>query len=700
MPSSSKFQDLKIAAKLNLMVALVGAVASTVACISFIAYDFYAVVGLTLPEMLQRLEKDLGILALALLVSAFAVTIVTRRIRVLIAEPIAGLAEAVARISAEGNYSVRLEPQGADEVGRLIDSFNEMMVRIDSSEKALRTAKERYALAVRSANDGIWDWDLRGDRVYYSPRWKEIVGAAPDEVDSTPQQWLDRVHSEDRERLQSDFDRLRSGERELLENEHRVRHARGDYRWVACRGTALRDMEGAAFRLAGSISDITGKKEAELQLVHDAFHDSLTDLPNRTLFLDRLGRAVERWKRNQDYLFGVLFLDLDDFKTVNDSLGHLAGDELLVEISKRLQSVLRKQDTVARLGGDEFTVLLEDLRDVSDAIRVADRIHGILNRPFRIRDQDVYPTASIGVSLSRSGYQQAEELLRDADTAMYQAKTAGKGGHKIFDLKMHERAIERLQLESGLKKALELGEFRVHYQPMVELKSGAVVGFEALLRWEHPQRGLLLPEEFLATAEESGIIVPIGERVLEEACTQLKLWADRYPERPLLVSVNMSARQLEQRNVVERILSILQSSQAPAERLRLEVTETSLLRDVAAAAAVLEKLIPLQIQFYLDDFGTGYSSLNHLRQFRFDTLKIDRSFVGDIHRNQETRQIVSTVLELADSLGMKSIAEGVEEPAQLEALQALGCEYAQGFLFSPPVDAASATDLLMSPIRW
>jgi diguanylate cyclase (GGDEF)-like protein/PAS domain S-box-containing protein len=446
-----------------------------------------------------------------------------------------------------------------------------------------------------------------------------------------------------------------------------------------------------------SFRDVTARKTAELRLVHDAFHDSLTSLPNRSLFTDLLARSIGRARRRADYHFALLFLDIDRFKVVNDSLGHMIGDQLLVAIARRLERCVRPGDTVARLGGDEFTVLLDDITDASDATRVADRIQRELQLPFNISGQEVFTSASIGIALSKSGYERPDDLLRDADIAMYRAKALGKARYEMFDAEMHALAVSQLQLETDLRRALDREEFRVHYQPIYSLSHGKILGFEALVRWQHPQRGSILPEEFVAAAEETGLIVLIGRTVLREACRQLHEWQVQFhSDTPLSMSVNLSAKQFRQPDLAEHIARSLTAWDLPPSSLRLEITESTIIENVQSAAETLVRLRELGVRIDLDDFGTGYSSLSYLHKFEMDAIKVDRSFVMNIGEHGENSEIVRTIVNMAHNLGMDVIAEGVERPEQAAILRSLGCELVQGHLYSPPLTAEAARNLLRS----
>jgi diguanylate cyclase (GGDEF)-like protein len=422
-----------------------------------------------------------------------------------------------------------------------------------------------------------------------------------------------------------------------------------------------------------------------------ALHDALTGLPNRTLLMNHLKLAVEHAKRRPDYRFAALFLDLDRFKVINDSLGHIAGDQLLVQLARRLEECIRTTDTVARLGGDEFAILLSDIEDDTDAARVAERIREELARPFHLGGHEVYTSASIGITLSATGYHDPEDILRDADTVMYRAKANGKARHELFDEAMHARAVALLRTETDLRRAVEREEFRVVYQPILSLRTGEVAGFEALVRWHHPERGVVAPAEFIPVAEETGLIVEIGRRVLRESCRQLSEWQARGLARPAhYVSINLSGKQFAQAGLAASVAEALADAALDSRCLRLEITESVVMSDAEAACATLGSLRAQGLGISIDDFGTGYSSLSYLHRFPVDTLKIDRSFIGRMGGGDEDGEIVRTIITLARNLGMRVVAEGVETARQGDLLRGLGCEYAQGFFFSRPLDAAAA----------
>ncbi len=562
------------------------------------------------------------------------------------------------------------------------------------AEEALRRSEERYALAARGANDGLWDWDLERNQIYYSARWASMIGYEEGELSNDPQEWFSRVHPGERGHLRRALTEHVEGRSPHFQCEYRLRHRGSSFRWMLCRGLAVRDADGRAYRMAGSQTDISDRKQAEHQLLHDALHDALTGLPNRALFINRLEMALQRCRRTPRSRFAVLFLDLDRFKVINDSLGHRLGDELLVALADRLRSTVRVIDTVARLGGDEFGFLLEGLVDVRQASRNAERILAELTRPFQLSGHEVFTSGSIGIAIGDGDCATPEQILRDADIAMYRAKAQGRAVYTVFDQEMHHEAVAAMQLENDLRHALERQELELYYQPLARIGDGRLCGFEALLRWNHPQRGVLLPAQFIASAEETGFIVPLGSWVLESACSQLAAWSELLAHDPgLTVSVNLSGRQLAHPELVQQVRRTLAATGADPRRLKLEVTESVLMADAPAAQSVLVQLRHgLGLSLMIDDFGTGYSSLAYLQQFPIDTLKIDRSFVARLGAGEEA--IVRAIVTLGKSLGMQVLGEGVESPAQLAALGRLGCDLAQGNLLSPPLTPEAAAALL------
>ena len=554
-------------------------------------------------------------------------------------------------------------------------------------ENALKDSEERYALSAAGANDGLWDWDLRREQIYFSERWREILGYGAEEIGDRPEAWMDQVHDEDRALFDAQLQAHLAGKTPHFENEHRVRTRNGELRWVQTRGLAVRDHSGTPYRMAGSQRDITDRKRVEEELGHAALHDDLTGLPNRALFMDRLDNALKRSRRRRQDSFAVLFLDLDRFKIINDSLGHLAGDEVLRRIAGRVAGCLREGDTIARLGGDEFAVLLEDLSDSGEVDRVTERILEVLAEPLEMEGHEVFTSASFGVALSSEGYERPEDVLRDADIAMYRAKAEGRTRRVVFDPTMHTRAVARLRLENDLRRAVERRQLRLHYQPIIRLDEGRLIGFEALIRWQHPDRGLMLPDQFLPEAREAGLSRNLGRWVLGEACQQLRDWQTRYPEAAdVSVSVNLDGEQLAGSELVHEVEEALEVSGLAARCLKLEITEGMLIQNPEFAKRVLHHLRDHGIGLHIDDFGTGYSSLSQLHRFPVNALKVDRSFVQRIEERGGELEIVRAIMVLAHNLGLAVVAEGVETEVQRLELQDVGCEFAQGFLFARPMD--------------
>lgn len=573
------------------------------------------------------------------------------------------------------------------------------------AEERLRESEERFALAAAGSNDGLWDWKIEANTVHFSVRWKDILGYADDEIGSSPDEWFGRVHPLDRPAVQREIDAHLAGVSPLFESEYRMRHKSGAYRWVLTRGLSTRTPDGRACRMAGSFSDVHDGKVV----------DVLTGLPNRLLLLDRLERALHHACDRPDSGFALLFLDLDGFKVVNDSLGHLVGDELIQAVAARLEAGLRGRDsvarptlsgtpdatsdhTLARLGGDEFIVLLHDVRSASAAAAVAERLQDALARPFQIGGREVLTSASIGIAVSGGGYSRPDELLRDADTAMYRAKASGRGGIEVFDGDMREEAVARLKTDTALRLGLERHEFLPYYQPIVEFATGRLVGFEALLRWKNPEVGVVSPGQFVHILEESGLLIPVGRRFLRDVCTQLRLWHEQIPgASELWVNVNFAGRQFLDEGLATRIAECTLDAQLSPRHVLIEITEATAISNFELTLATVEQLRTHGIRVALDDFGTGYSSLACLDQLPISGIKLDPTFT---RREAKRPEILRAVVALAHELGLTVTAEGVETLDQYERLLKLGCEYAQGYLFSRPLDAAQITKALVTGRRW
>jgi diguanylate cyclase (GGDEF)-like protein/PAS domain S-box-containing protein len=561
---------------------------------------------------------------------------------------------------------------------------------------ALKRREERLALAAEGANDGLWEWDLRTKEFYFSARWSAMIGLSVPGGIGRPDEWFERVHADDVGPLKDALDAHLSGKVDHFEHEHRLRHEDGTYRRFLCRGVALRGASRRATRIAGSLTDTTEQSNVQERLRSVGFRDALTGLCNRTVFVEGLGRRLQEFKdRRGGERFAVLYLDLDRFKVVNDSLGHLVGDELLIVVSRRLESCVRPGDALARLGGDEFAILLNGLGDAQQANAIASRIQDALSAPCSIGGREVFTSASIGIAFGRAQYNNPDEIMRDADTAMYHAKSRGKARHELFDADMHARALDRLGLENDLRYAVNHNDFEVHYQPIVSLASGMCVGFESLVRWTRNGE-MVSPATFIPIAEELGLIEPLGTWVLQKACATFADWRRRFSGGGLeFITVNVSSRQLLQQNFLQIVEQAVHEARMEPRDLRLEITETALMDSPNTAAELLRELRDFGVKIYLDDFGTGFSSLSHLHKLPVDALKIDRSFVRSLLL-PDRAAIVESILALARTLNTSVVAEGIETVVQARELERLGCTHAQGFLFSRPISMSAAEELLVA----
>jgi PAS domain S-box-containing protein len=577
--------------------------------------------------------------------------------------------------------------------------------------RQLAERDQLFQLISENAADMIALVDGDGRRLYNSPAYLRVLGYSTEDLKATSS--IEQIHPDDRQRVAQAAEKARlSGHGERME--YRVRHKDGSWRTLESTASPIRDAKGKADKLVIVNRDITERKRAEEMLAHNAFHDGLTNLPNRALFLDRLQHALTLSKRHPNYKFAVLLIDVDEFKIVNDSLGHSAGDELLIQIAQRLRESVRRVDTVsrprvaevsgklasdgnlARLGGDEFTILLDDIRDPIEAVRVAERIQADLATPFVINQEEIVISASIGIASSTSPHTQAEDLVRDADIAMYRAKRAGKARCEVSDTAMHANAVKRLRLETDLRKALDHGEFRVYYQPIVSLQTGKIAGFEALTRWQRPE-GVVPPMEFIGVAEETGLIVPMNRKLLREACERLRSWQAEFPsDPPLAMSVNVTSREFALPDLAGEIGKCLDQTGIDPSCLQLEIIETIAMGDAEKSGHVLAQLKALGVRLSIDDFGTGYSSLSRLRRIPVDTLKIDRAFISNMDRDPENCAIVRAIIILAHNLGLKVVAEGAETEEHVNLLKQFDCEMAQGYFFSRPADDQTMSKLLAS----
>lgn len=554
-------------------------------------------------------------------------------------------------------------------------------------EKKLKDSEERYVLATMGANDGLWDWDLKTQTIYFSPRWKSMLGYGDAEIGQHPREWFSRLHPEDRGRVKQQVAAHIRGKAHHFESEYRILCKDGTYRWALARGLALTDSSGKAQRIAGSQSDITERK----------LYEPLTGLPNRILLADRIQGVLNRDSKEESRV-AVLSIKIVDFKDVADGL-HGDRDELFLQIAQRIKGALREGDTLAHLGEETLGVLLTDLRDSNEANEVAAQVLEVLNRPFHVDVRRVYFQSSIGVAFS-DGYFSAEDLLRDAATATSCAKAARRSQIELFDEKMRKRVEVRVQKEADLRRAIEREEFQIYYQPIIELGTGKLSGFEALVRWAH-QDGLRLPGDFIPLAEETGLIIPIEKFVLRNAVKQMREW-ESYMKlgSGITMSVNLSPQHYSEPDLVEEIKRLMKSTGFDPRLLKLEITETALMRDTEVVANTLSQLDDLKIKLAMDDFGTGYSSLSALHRLPIKTLKIDRCFVENLGRRPESRKIVQAIVELGKNLGMDVTAEGVENSRQIVELQSFDCSHAQGFLFSRPIDRRAAEQLLAERQQW
>jgi diguanylate cyclase (GGDEF)-like protein/PAS domain S-box-containing protein len=577
--------------------------------------------------------------------------------------------------------------------GRFVGTIDDVSAEVAAREE-LATREAEYRVLAEHSGDLISRHDLEGRYLYASPACEAMLGRRPDELLGRTPFEAGYVHPDDGEvvrRLNEALD----GTSDVATVAWRAVHPDGGERWLETALQAVRDAHGVPREIVAVTRDVSERKEAEAQLAHQALHDALTGLPNRALFLDRLRHALLRARRRAGTV-AVLFVDLDRFKLINDSFGHAAGDRLLCDVAGRLEHALRPSDTIARFGGDELVVLCEDLDGEAGARAIAHRIATLFDEPFNVEDGEAFLQASVGIALATDGVG-PEELIGDADAAMYRAKERGRARVEVFDEAMRDDARDRVATESALRRAIERDELRIHVQPVVRIGDEAIVAFEALVRWEHPERGLVPPGEFIPLAEETGLIVPIGNWVIREVCRTMRRWEDELGADWVPCSVNLSVRHLQQPDLVATVRAALEEHRIPAQRLVLEITESAVMENGAGTVETLEALRALGVRLALDDFGTGYSSLAHLHRFPLDILKIDRSFTAALHADHQGSSIAGAIVSLAQALGLQTVAEGVEDADQHRQLERLGCTYGQGFLFSRPLPPAAFDDRLRGP---
>jgi diguanylate cyclase (GGDEF)-like protein/PAS domain S-box-containing protein len=568
--------------------------------------------------------------------------------------------------------------------------------------------RARFALAIRGARDGMWEWDLVRGRVYYSQRWCELLSLRSSEVDPTLELgWLARVHPQDIARLRADIDATVEGLTAVHENEHRIRDGEGEWRWVLSRALVHRDAEGRALRMAGSLTDISPYRQRERALREQSRQDALTKLPDRRVFLERCARAVELSRAHEDYVFVVLLVAVDRLGQIRASYGMEVADEAFAILAKRLRACLRPEDHLFRFSSSKFAILIEDVDDPSFGTHVANRIHESVVEPFEIDGATSFTTVSIGMTSSAHGYTRVEEVVADVSAATDTARDRGRNRHEIYDTSMRIESRTLLALEMAMRQAIDAEQFILHYQPIVRVDRlsaaspsrfapGELVGFEALMRWDHPERGWLSPAEFIPIAEDTGLIVPIGRWAIREAVRTLHGWHEEFGARELAVSVNLSAKQVDDPLLLEAIDSALAETGLPARCLKLELTESVMLDRVDEVTALLQEIRGRGVQIWIDDFGTGYSSLNYLHRFPVDGLKIDRAFVNELDGSSRSETLVRTIISLAHNLGLDVVAEGIETDVQARQLEQLGCVWCQGWMFAKPQPRARIRTLLGS----
>lgn len=564
------------------------------------------------------------------------------------------------------------------------ENLESQIYELQRSQKALKISEERFRLSMEGASDGIWDWDIVNNTLLFS-RTKEILGYEKNEIENSIEGWKSLIHKDDVKDAYGELNKYLSKKNHYYENEYRLRTKAGGHKWILSRGKAIFDGDEKPIRMAGSHKDITEHKRVQGKIYKLAYYDALTGLPNRTFFEERLSTVLIEAKKNSKKV-ALLYMDLDNFKTVNDTLGHMFGDELLKGVAEGLKKVIPKYSTFARLGGDEFAILVSEIADNNEVINIVEKIILFFQKVWILNDREFYITPSIGISLYPDDAQDMHEMIKNADTAMYAIKETGKNNYKFYITEMNTKLLENLEIKNNLRHAIEREEFFLYYQPKIDIRSGKICGLEALIRWVHPTLGFVKPYKFIPIAEESDIIIQIGKWVLKEACEQNQKWINKgYP--PLKMAVNLSPRQFQDQDLVKIVKNILQETNMNPQLLELEITESLAMENLESTIEILNELKKLGLKISLDDFGTGYSSLNYLKTLPMDTLKIDKTFVEDITVSNREQAIMKAVIDLAHSMELTVIAEGVETKEQFLILKQLKCNKVQGYFFSKPLPA-------------
>ncbi len=571
----------------------------------------------------------------------------------------------------------------------VINSRIRTQISLKKTQEALKQSEERYALAAQATQDGLWDWNLEENRLYYSPNWKTILGFSDNTLKDSPQEWLGRIHPADKSKVQTYIERLKSGRIPRFEVEQRIMHKNGNYRWVITTGIAITDDNGETIRLTGSMADITDRR----------IYNALTGLPNQVLLLDQLERVLRQIKLQNRKEAALLFIDLDRFKLINQALGMMAGDKILVQLAERLGSNLGSEDLLAHFDRDEFLVLINEFENLNKLTDIVLRFKQIINQPFHLKEakEEINISASIGIVIIDEKYDSVGKALQDAESAMQRAKSSGLDHFRFFLEEMYIHVKERLKIESRLRKAIDRNELVLNYQPQVHIPSGKIIGVEALVHWQDPEKGLVRPDTLIPLAEENGMIIPMGQWIMHEACRQHREW-EQMNLHLGRIAVNLSPLQFSQKDLENTLKNILKSTGLDPKYLELEITESNAMQNAENSIKIMRRLSSLGVSFSIDDFGTGYSSLSVLKQFPLNTLKIDRSFIQDVPEDDDAVAIVKAIIALALSLKFEIIAEGVETQKQLDFLRHLGCQYFQGFLFSKPLPAARMTALLQKQL--